>query len=216
LIGCEFSGVVRRAFAARGHFAVSCDLLPGEGLCGRQGDYDSIRAYGYHYQGDVLDLVLGDANLYMEHGGFDLAIFHPPCTRLANSGVRWLHERNLWSELDAAAAFFRALLALPIDRIAVENPIPHRHALERIGRKYDQIIQPWKFGHGETKATCLWLKNLPPLTPTRTVAGRTARVHRESPGADRWKRRSITYQGFADAMADQWGGLGGHNGDRVP
>lgn len=137
---------------------------------------------------------------------FDLLIAHPPCTRLTNSGVRWLDERNLWAEMYEAADFFRRILELPIPRIAVENPIPHRYALERIGRKYDQIIQPWQFGHGETKATCLWLKNLPPLKPTNIVSGREARIHKLPPSADRWKLRSMTYPGIAEAMADQWGG----------
>lgn len=140
--------------------------------------------------------------------GFDLVIAHPPCTRLTNSGVRWLHERNLWDAMYEAADFFRAILQLPVPRIAVENPIPHKYALERIGQKYSQVIQPWQFGHGETKATCLWLKRLPPLVPTKVVHGREARIHKLPPSADRWKLRSVTYQGIADAMAEQWGSLG--------
>jgi len=185
LVCCEFSGVVRDAFIAAGHNAVSCDLLPSE-------------RPGPHYQGDVRD-ILGD--------GWDLMIAHPPCTRLANSGVRWLHERNLWDEMREAAEFFRLLLDAPIPRIAVENPIPHRYALEIIGRKYDQIIQPWQFGHGETKATCLWLKNLPPLHPTNIVAGREHRIWKMPPSPRRALERSRTYPGIARAMAEQWGTL---------
>jgi hypothetical protein len=189
LIGCEFSGAVRRAFRERGHEAWSADFLPAED------------GSPYHYQGDIRQVP-------WRHGAWwDLAIFHPTCTRLTNSGVRWLHERNLWAELDEAAALFRFCLDFPADRVAVENPIPHRYALERIGRKYDQIIQPWQFGHGETKATWLWLKNLPPLVPTNIVDGREAKVHRMPPGPDRWKERSRTYSGVAAAFADQWGNL---------
>lgn len=135
-------------------------------------------------------------------------IAHPPCTRLCNSGVRWLAERNLWAELDEAARFFKVLLLAKIPRIAVENPIMHKYALERIGVKHTQSIQPWQFGHGETKETRLWLKNLPPLQPTNIVKGREPRVHYASPGKNRWKERSITYKGIAEAMADQWGALG--------
>ncbi len=182
LIACEFSGIVRDAFIARGHDAVSCDLLPSERI-------------GPHIQGDVL-LHLKDS--------WDLMIAHPPCTRLANSGVRWLAERNLWADMQQAALFFRALLDAPIPRLVVENPIVHRYALSIIGRKYDQIIQPWMFGHGETKATCLWLKGLPLLTPTNVIEGRRGRVWYESPSPDRWKNRSRTYQGIADGMAEQW------------
>lgn len=184
LIACEFSGTVRDAFAARGHDAWSCDLLPTE-------------KPGQHIIGDVLD-VLGL--------GWDLMIAHPPCTRLANSGVRWLAERNLWEEMKEAALFFKRILNAPIPKKAIENPIPHKYALEIIGRKYDQIIQPWQFGHGETKATCIWRDGLTPLTPTQIVDGRAARIHRMSPGPDRWKERSRTFPGFAEAMADQWGG----------
>ncbi len=186
LIGCEFSGVVRRAFQARGHDAWSCDL--------QASDDASV----FHIVGDVRDVV---------HEGWDLLIAHPPCTRLTNSGVRWLAERNLWAELDEGAALFRDMLNAPIARIAVENPIPHGYALRRIGRKYDQIIHPWQFGHGETKATCLWLKGLPRLKPTNIVEGRHARVHRMSPGRDRANQRSKTYEGIAQAMATQWGSM---------
>jgi hypothetical protein len=187
IVGCESSGAVRRAFRALGHDAWSCDILPADDGC------------EHHYQCDIRDVPTGYGNHW------DVGIFHPPCTRLTNSGVRWLHERNLWGELDEAAELFRFCLAFPAKRKAVENPIPHRYALERIGRKYDQIIQPWQFGHGETKATCLWLDGLPPLEPTDVVDGRVARVHRMSPSADRWKMRSATYSGIAQAMAQQWG-----------
>lgn len=164
---------------------MSCDFLPTE----REGP---------HYQGDVRDIL---------NDGWDLMIAHPPCTRLANSGVRWLHERNLWDEMRKAAEFFVELLNAPIPMIAVENPIPHRYALEIIGRKYDQIIQPYQFGHGETKATCLWLKNLPLLKPTKIVNERVPRIHREPPSPERWKNRSRFYPGIAKAMAEQWGSL---------
>ena len=183
LIGCETSGKVREAFRRRGFDAWSCDVLPADD--GSQ----------YHFQGDIRDVP----------GVWDLGVFHPPCTRLTNSGVRWLHERSLWGELDDAADLFRFCLQFPADHVAVENPVPHSHALQRIGVKYDQIIQPWQFGHGETKATCLWLKGLPRLQPTEVVQGREARIHRMPPGPDRWKKRSETYQGVADAMAEQWG-----------
>ena len=132
-------------------------------------------------------------------------VAHPPCTYLTNSGVRWLHERpERWAKLDEGAAFFRALLEADIPRIAVENPVPHKYAVERIGRSYDQTIQPWQFGHGETKRTCLWLKGLPPLAPTKVVSGREARVHLMPPGPDRQKERSRFFTGIAAAMADQW------------
>jgi hypothetical protein len=196
LIACEYSGVIRRAFAARGHDAWSCDLLPSEDRANQ------------HIIGDARDL-LGD--------GWDLLmVAHPPCTRLCNSGVRWLSRppkgktlAQMWADLDKAADLFSAFWNAPIDRVAVENPIMHRHARERI-RNFapaSQQLQPWQFGHGETKATCLWLKNLAPLRPTNIVGGRTQRVHRMSPGPNRWRERSRTYQGIADAMADQWGNL---------
>ena len=187
LVACEFSGIVRRAFLDRGHDAWSCDILPSEDRSNR------------HIQGDVRDIL---------HEGWDcLIVAHPPCTRLCNSGVRWLHERNLWADLDAAADLFSGLWCAPIPYRAVENPIMHRHAKARI-RSYQppaQTIQPWQFGHGETKATCLWLHNLPPLTPTNVVEGRHARVHRMPPGPDRGKERSRFFPGIAAAMADQWG-----------
>ena len=183
LVACEFSGIVRDAFIERGHDAMSCDLLPTE-------------RDGPHYQGDVFDII---------DEGWDLMIAHPPCTRIANSGVCWLEKRNLWDDMRNASTFFRRLLGADIPHIAIENPIPHKYALEIIGRKYDQIIQPWQFGHGETKATCLWLKNLPTLEPTNIVDGRIPRIHYMPPGPNRSRERSRTYQGIADAMADQWG-----------
>ena len=178
LIACEYSGTVRDAFLARGHDAMSCDLLPTENP-------------GPHYQGDVRD-VLGD--------GWDLMIAHPPCTHLAVSGARWFKDKQV--EQAEALDFVRLLLEAPIPRIALENPIS---IISSRIRKPDQIIQPWQFGHGETKATCLWLRNLPKLTPTQIVNGREARVHRMAPGPDRWKERSRTYAGLAAAMAAQWG-----------
>ena len=182
LIACEFSGVVRRAFRARGHDAWSCDLLPAE---------DGSE---FHIQGDVVyPSRLGD--------GWDLMIAHPPCTHLAVSGARWLQDKVV--EQQAALAFAQILMNAPIERIAIENPIS---IISSRIRKPDQIIQPWMFGHGETKATCLWLKNLPKLVPTNIVEGREARVHRMPPGPNRWKERSRTFTGIADAMADQWGG----------
>jgi len=189
LVACEFSGIVREAFRKRGHVAWSCDLLPAE---------DGSE---FHIQGDVL---LHGIQL---RPGWDLMIAHPPCTYLANSGARWLVNNPVRQKaMRAACEFFMRLRYAPIDRIAIENPIPHKHAREYMGN-YTQLIQPWQFGHGETKATCLWLKNLPKLVPTNIVEGRTPRVHHASPGPDRWKERSRTLQGIADAMADQWGSL---------
>jgi hypothetical protein len=195
LVACEFSGIVRDAFTARGHIAHSVDLLPSE-------------RPGIHFQADILEYLRTYAFDY------DLCIAHPPCQYLSNSGARWLYDANgerdsyRWVEMANAAAFFRELLNNPIPRIAVENPVMHGHAKAFVGRGQDQIIQPWQFGHGETKATCLWLKNLPKLEPTNIVEGREPRVHHASPGPDRWKERSRTLQGIADAMADQWGSLG--------
>lgn len=184
LVACEFSGVVREAFNAyHGIKAISCDLLPAE-----DGRVD------YHYQGDVRDII---------NDGWDMMIAHPPCTRLANSGVRWLKERGLWEELWDACKFFNLLLDMDIPLIAVENPIQHKYARHHI-RKYDQIVQPWQFGHGEQKATCLWLKGLPKLKPTNIVEGREQRVWKESPSENRWMERSRTFSGIAQAMAAQW------------
>jgi site-specific DNA-cytosine methylase len=181
LAACEFSGVVRSAFRALGHDAWSCDLLPAED------------GSPYHIQGDVLPHLAP---------GWDLLIAHPPCTHLAVSGARWFKDKEC--EQREALDFVWKLMLAPIKRIAVENPVS---IISSRIRKPDQIIQPWMFGHGETKATCLWLKGLPPLRPTRIVSGREARVHREPPGPDRWKNRSRTYEGIAAAMAEQWGGL---------
>lgn len=192
LIACEFSGIVRTAFAALGHDATSCDLLPTE-------------RPGQHIQGDVLD-VLGD--------GWDLMVAHPPCTYLTNSGVCHLHATDSggsilkgpkrWVAMFEAARLFRAMWNAPIERVAIENPIPHRYARDLIG-DYTQIVHPWQHGHGETKATCLWLRGLPPLMCSNIVQGREQTRHRLSPSANRWKLRSVTYQGIADAMANQWG-----------
>lgn len=178
LIACEFSGIVRDAFIRRGHDAMSCDLLPTE-------------SPGPHYQGDVLNIL---------NDGWGLMIAHPPCTYLAVSGARWFAGRR--KEQEAALEFVRLLMGAPIHRIAIENPIS---VISSRIRKPDQIIQPWMFGHPETKATCLWLKNLPPLKQTNIVEGRSNRVHREPPGPDRWKNRSRSFRGIAEAMADQWG-----------
>lgn len=180
LVACEFSGVVREAFRARGHQAWSCDLLPDP------------NGSPWHHRGDVF------YQLKADH--WDLMIAHPPCTHLAVSGARWFKDKT--REQADALAFVRLLLDAPIPRIALENPIS---IISSRIRKPDQIIQPWQFGHGEVKATCLWLKGLPPLVPTQVVAGRVARVHHEPPHVDRWKRRSLTYAGIAAAMADQWG-----------
>ena len=181
LIACEYSGVVRRAFMAKGHDVISCDLLPSED--------DSP----YHYKGDVADL-LGQQ--------WDLMIAHPPCTHLAVSGARHFKEKRKDGRQQEALEFVRLLMSAPIDRIAIENPVS---IISTAIRKPDQIIQPWQFGHGETKATCIWLKGLPLLVPTNIVSGRDNRIHRMAPSPTRWKERSRTYQGIADAFAEQWG-----------
>ena len=181
LVACEFSGVVRRAFRALGHDAWSCDLLPAE---------DGSE---YPYQGDVL---------YWDSGPWDLMIAHPPCTYLSRAGARWWKAPGRAELADRAAMFVYALRDLPIERIAIENPIGQ---LNQRWRYPDQTIQPWQFGDPYTKATCLWLKNLPLLKPTNIVEGRHARVHREAPSPDRWKNRSRTLPGIAAAMAEQWG-----------
>lgn len=180
LIACEYSGRVRDAFIARGHNAMSCDILPTD-------------APGPHYQGDVRD-ILGN--------GWDMMVCHPPCTHLAVSGSRHFSAKKASGVQDEALAFVQTLLDAPIQRIALENPIS---IISSRVRKPVQIIQPWQFGHGETKATCLWLKGLPRLVPTNIVEGREARVHRMPPSADRWKKRSTTFTGIAEAMAAQWG-----------
>lgn len=177
LIACEFSGIVRDAFLARGHDAWSCDLL-------------STEREGPHIQGNVLD-ILDD--------GWDMMIAHPPCTHLAVSGARWFKGKE--AEQKSALHFVGLLADCPIPKIAIENPIS---IISTWWRKPDQIIQPWQFGHPETKATCLWLQNLPLLQSTNIVSGRESRVHREPPSPDRWKNRSRTFQGIADAMASQW------------
>jgi hypothetical protein len=196
LVACEFSGRVRDAFIALGHNAISCDLLPTE-------------LPGPHYQGDIKDIL---------YNNWDLLIGHPPCTYLTNAGVRHLHDHvtskngnrtavygwRRWQQMAKACEFFNLLQDAPIDKICIENPIPHRYAKYYIGN-YNQIIQPWQFGHGETKKTCLWLKNLPLLQPTNIVAGRYPACHMTPPSKDRWKIRSLTYQGIADGMAAQWG-----------
>ena len=193
LVACEYSGKVREAFRAKGHHAVSCDLIPSD---------DNSP---HHIIGDVRDVI--------ESQDFDLMIAHPPCTYLANSGSSWLHRQDgRWTKLDEGAEFFSYLLNCNIPKIAIENPIPHRYGVERIGRKYDQIIQPYEFGHLESKATCLWLKNLKPLQPTSDLRSEVKklpksvaqRLHYLPPSKDRWKLRSTTYQGIADAIADQW------------
>ena len=183
LVACEYSGRVRQAFRALGHDAWSCDLYePAE-------------------DGSPWHLA-GDAGRIAYEGGWDLMIAHPPCTHLAVSGSRWFKDKR--EQQEEALEFVRLLMAAPIEQIAIENPIS---VISSRIRKPDQIIQPWQFGHGETKATCLWLKGLPKLTPTNVVEGREARVYRMPPGPNRWKERSRTFQGIADAMADQWGAL---------
>lgn len=180
LIACEFSGVIRDAFRNLGHDAWSCDLLPSE-------------SPGPHYQCDVRTIL---------ESGWELMIACPPCTHLAVSGARWFREKKV--EQKMALDFVQFLLDAPIEHIALENPVS---VISSRIRKPDQIIQPWQFGHGETKRTCLWLKNLPALLPTKIVAGREQRVWKMSPGPERWKERSRTYSGIAAAMASQWGVL---------
>lgn len=200
IVGCESSGVVREAFRARGHDAWSCDLLPADD------------GSPHHIQGDVLAVV---------GPGWDLGIFHPPCTRLTNSGVRWLHvpppgrtREEMWAELEEAAAFYRRVRDLPIPLKALENPVMHKYARERIGIGARQVVQPWWFGEPAFKATGFELIGLPPLVPTRRLTPPRpgtpehrawSRVHMASPGPNRWKERSRTFPGIAAAMADQWG-----------
>jgi hypothetical protein len=180
LVACEFSGTVRDAFIANGCDAMSCDLLRSE-------------SDGPHYQGDVRD-ILGD--------GWDLMVAHPPCTHLAVSGAKWIAKKQ--REQAEALDFVRILMDCPVPRWCIENPVS---VISTKIRKPDQIVHPWQFGHGETKATCLWLKNLPKLVPSNIVNGREAKVHRMAPSLDRWKQRSRTYVGIAKAMADQWAGV---------
>lgn len=186
LVACEFSGAVRRAFRERGHDAWSCDLLPAED------------ASPYHIQGDALPLL---------REPWDLVIAHPPCTRLCNSGVRWLHERNLWEDLRDGAGFFLECLNANAPRVAVENPVMHKYARAIIGRGPDFTVQPWQFGDDYKKRTCFWTRGLPALVPTSTLDGSAAKAdcHTASPGPDRWRQRSVTYPGIAAAMAEQWG-----------
>lgn len=196
LVACEYSGIVRDAFLDMGHDAWSCDLLPTEKNSNR------------HITGDVRDIL---------NDGWDLLmVAHPPCTRLCNSGVRWLHKpprgktlEQMWHELKEGAELFSDLWNAPIERICVENPVMHGHAkkLIRNYKEFSQSVQPWQFGHGEIKRTCFWLKNLTPLQPTEIVEGREARVHRMPPGKDRWKERSRFFPGIAKAMAEQWGNV---------
>lgn len=192
LIACEYSGIVRDAFIRKGHDAISCDLLDTE-------------TPGPHYKGSIFDII---------DTSFDLMIAHPPCTYMCNSGAKHLYlggrkengiDPNRWNNLREAAKFFKALLDYPIHKIAIENPIMLSYAKDIIGKNYSQIIQPWQFGHGETKATCLWLKNLPKLIPTNIVEGRESRIHSMAPSKNRGKERSKTYEGIASAMANQWG-----------
>lgn len=196
LVACEYSGTVRNAFLDRGHDAWSCDLLPSEDGSNR------------HIQGDARDIL---------NDGWDfLMVAHPPCTRLCNSGVRWLTKppkdktlEQMWQELDEGAALFSDFWNADIPMRCIENPVMHKHAKARIRNyeEFSQSVQPWQFGHGEVKRTCFWLKNLPLLQPTNIVDGRTPRVHLATPGPDRWKERSKFFKGIAEAMADQWGGL---------
>jgi len=184
LVACEYSGRVRDAFIKMGHNAMSCDLLPSD-------------VEGPHYKGNIFDII---------NDGWDLMVAHPPCTYLCNSGVSWLYKQEgRWDKMRDGANFFKKLLDCNISKFAIENPIMHKYAVEIIGRRQNQVIQPWMFGHGETKATCLWLKGLPELQPTNIVEGREQRLHKLGPSPDRWKLRSTTYQGIADAMASQWG-----------
>jgi hypothetical protein len=194
LVACEYSGIVRNAFLARGHDAWSCDLLPSEDGNNR------------HIRGDARDIL---------NDGWDLLmVAHPPCTRLCNSGVRWLSKpppgktaEDMQRELREGADLFSAFWNAAIERICIENPVMHRHAKVLIVnyREFSQSVQPWQFGHGETKRTCFWLKNLPPLKPTDIVEGREQRVFKMPPGPQRWKERSRFYPGIAKAMAEQWG-----------
>lgn len=198
LVACEFSGIVRDAFKALGHDAWSCDLLPTE-------------KEGQHIQGDVLEIL---------HMGWDLMIAHPPCTYLCNSGVVWLHrEQDRWEKMRESALFFKMLMDAPIHRIAIENPIMHKYAKSIIGKQQTQTIQPYDFGHPESKGTCLWLKNLPKLISTKRLfptkvsekSGKRLWENQSPSGSNnippsdiRWKLRSKTYSGIAEAMAFQW------------
>lgn len=183
LIACEFSGIVREAFKAKGHDAWSCDLLPTE-------------IPGKHIQNDILSVLMGHTMIDLD---WDLMIAHPPCTYLAVSGARWFKDRI--PQQNYALAFVKDLMNASVNKICIENPVS---IISSHIRKPDQIIQPWMFGHGETKATCLWLKNLPKLIPTEIVDGRESRIHKMPPSKDRGKNRSRTFNGIAKAMAEQW------------
>lgn len=182
LVACEFSGVVRDAFLARGHDAVSCDLLPSE-------------RPGPHIQGDVMQQLIPSR--------WDMVIAFPPCTHLAVSGARWFPAKEASGEQAAALEFVARFFRWP-KKLALENPVG---IISTQIKRPTQIVHPWQFGHPEVKKTCLWLQGLPTLKPTNIVEGRAARVHREPPGPNRWKDRSRTYRGIADAMAEQWGGV---------
>lgn len=193
LVACEYSGRVRDAFLARGHDAMSCDLLPTE-------------SPGPHHTGDVLDL--------LRPGRWDLVIAHPPCNYLTNAGVRWLYTQpDRWRRMLDAADFFKALLNAPAPRVAVENPLMHRYAAAIVGERQTQVVHPWMFGHTEVKATGLWLRGLPPLVGTEDCKAATyalpyyerGKVVAMAPSPDRAKLRALTFQGLADAMAEQWG-----------
>lgn len=180
LVACEFSGIVRDAFIEKGHDAISCDLLPTE-------------RPGPHYQGNVLDII---------NDGFDLMIAHPPCTDLCVSGARWFKDKIKDGRQKVAIDFFLLFTTTKCEKVCIENPIG---IMSTHYGKPSQIIQPWQFGHGETKATCLWLKGLPNLTPTNIVDGRENRIHKMPPSKNRSILRSKTYTGIAKAMAEQWG-----------
>lgn len=187
LIGFEFSQTICQAFRNKGHEAYSCDLLPTDGNP------------EWHIQDNVFNII---------NENWNLAVFHPPCTFLCNSGVRWLHtEKGRWHKMEEATKLFKQLLDAPIPKIAIENPVMHKYSLELIGHKYDQIIHPWMFSdHTTSKATCLWLKNLPLLRPDKFLPKeqRTYEIHKASPGPNRWKIRSKTFLGVAEAMSNQW------------
>lgn len=189
LIACEESQIVCSEFRKLGHEAYSCDLLPTSG-----------NNPEWHFQRDVSEILRS-----YELWDYDLIIAHPPCTRLANSGVRWLHERHLYKELDEACNFFNLFQDVGEGgkRVCIENPIPHKYAVDKIDT-YDQLIQPWQFGHGETKATCLWLYGLPKLKPTNIVSGREGKIWKMPPNDERTKLRSKTYPGIAAAIANQY------------
>ena len=229
LIACEFSGVVRRAFTALGHRAWSVDLLPADDL--GQSYYPAFTDQSGHIQTDIKNVLEGLHSWFpcCPVAPWDLMIAHPPCTYLTNAGVRHLHDHVVtrtgkrtavygkarWEAMREGAEFFKRLLEAPIPRIAIENPIMHKYAVAIIGRRQDQVIQPWMFGHPEQKATCLWLKNLPKLIETDNVKAQMLalpkseqqKMHYLPPSKDRWKLRSKTFEGIARAMATQWGNL---------